>query len=168
MRREASTGEQAMPELLDLMMAKGVAAVNIIPDRNWNMADPAAKRAKLLNLYAFVYLAHDRNLPIIVGTEMNSPGQPLVDAFGSPELAPVQELFLDGAHFLYGHTVMQRALGLGYQSAWAQAHLPFRPARNDFYTRIGYRTPPGQAGLTLLRRLGDDPTPDAVLRQAGK
>ena len=27
---------------------------------------------------------------------------------------------------------MQRALGLGYQSEWAQAHLPTRRERNDF------------------------------------
>ena len=29
-----------MDALLDVMVASGVAAVNIIPDRNWNIANP--------------------------------------------------------------------------------------------------------------------------------
>ena len=57
---------------------------------------------------------------------MNAPGNKLVDDFDVPEMAPVKQAFLDGAHFIYGHTVMQRALGLGYQSEWAQTHLPTR------------------------------------------
>ena len=63
---------------------------------------------------------------------MNAPGNKLVDDFDVPEMAPVKQAFLDGAHFIYGHTIMQRALGLGYQSEWAQAHLPTRRERNAF------------------------------------
>ena len=85
---------------------------------------------------------------------MNAPGNKLVDDFDVPEMAPVKQAFLDGAHFIYGHTVMQRALGLGYQSEWAQAHLPTRRERNDFYTAVGYRVPPGAAGLARLRGAG--------------
>ena len=48
---------------------------------------------------------------------------------------------------------MQRALGLGYQSEWAQTHLPTRRERNDFYTTVGYRVPPGAAGLARLREV---------------
>ena len=33
-----------MDELLDVMQAGGVAAVNIIPDRNWNIKDPEVDR----------------------------------------------------------------------------------------------------------------------------
>ena len=29
--------------MLDCMAAKGAAALNIIPDRNWNIADPDAR-----------------------------------------------------------------------------------------------------------------------------
>ena len=92
---------------------------------------------------------------------MNAPGNKLVDDFDVPEMAPVKQAFLDGAHFIYGHTVMQRALGLGYQSEWAQAHLPTRRERNDFYTAVGYRVPPGgerageTAGLGSSRPPGD-------------
>ncbi|MEZ4582006.1 MAG: hypothetical protein R3A10_10275 [Caldilineaceae bacterium] len=118
-----SPGEQALPELLDLLIGKGAATFNIIPDRNWNIADPAAKEVKVRNLYAAVEMAADNALPILVGTEMNSPGQPLVDQFDAPELAPVRDLFLDGAHFLYGHTMLGRYGTFGYTSDWAAVTL---------------------------------------------
>ena len=75
---------------------------------------------------------------------------------GVPEMAPVRRALLDGARFIYGHTVMQRALGLGYGSGWAQAHLPTRRERNAFYQAVGYKVPPGRAGMATLRKL--DPT----------
>ena len=151
-----SAGEQAIHELLELLIGKGVVALNIVPDRNWNIADPELRRLKVGKLHEIVRIAGEYDLPLNVGTEMNAPGNKLVDEFAAPELAPVRQAFLDGAHFIYGHTVMQRGLGLGYQSGWAQAHLPTRRARNAFYTQIGYRVPPGSAGLARLRGL--DPT----------
>ncbi len=150
------------------MIDQGVAALNIIPDRNWNLLDPDERRRKVQHLYDVVRLAAALDLPLNVGTEMNSPGNKLVDDFDAPELAPVRRAFLDGAHFIYGHTAMQRALGLGYQSSWAQSHLPTRRQRNDFYTRIGYATPPGLAGLALLRRLGKRAAPNEILKQVNK
>ncbi len=36
-----SAGEQAIEELLGLLIDQGVVALNIIPDRNWNLADPS-------------------------------------------------------------------------------------------------------------------------------
>lgn len=161
----ASAGEQAMEELLGLLIDQGVVALNIIPDRNWNLADPEERQRKVQQLYAVVRLADALDLPLNVGTEMNSPGNKLMDDFDAPELAPVRQAFLDGAHFIYGHTAMQRGLGLGYQSAWAQTHLPTRRQRNEFYTRIGYATPPGVAGLALLRQMDPAMTPDDVLAQ---
>lgn len=148
-----SEGEQAIEELLDLLIGKGVVALNIIPDRNWNIADPEARQLKVQNLYNVVRLAQELALPLNVGTEMNSFGQKLIDDFDAPELAPVRQAFLDGAHFIYGHTVLQRALGLGYQSEWAEVHLPSRCERNDFYTRVGYRVPPGRASMARLKQL---------------
>lgn len=158
-----SAGEQAIRELLGLMVAKGVVAVNIIPDRNWNIADPAVKRARLARLYEIVALAAELDLPLNVGTEMNSPGNKLVDDFDAAELAPVRQAFLDGAHFIYGHTIMQRSLGLGYGSAWAATHLPSRRERNAFYMAIGYRVPPGEAGLRQLRAINSHLSPDEIL-----
>jgi hypothetical protein len=148
-----SAGEQAEAELLDLLISKGTAAINIIPDRNWNIADLEQRKLKVQKLYEVAALAQRLDLPIIVGTEMNAPGQKLVDDFEAPELAPVRQAFLDGADFLYGHTVMQRALGMGYQSEWAKTNLPTRRQRNDFYTQLGRRLQPGQASLEKLRFL---------------
>ena len=160
-----SAGEQAMEELLALMIEKGAVALNIIPDRNWNVADPELKRRKLQNLYDVVALAQSLDLPLNVGTEMNSFGNKLVDDFDAPELAPVRQAFLDGAYFIYGHTAMQRAAGLGYQSRWAQKRLPTRRARNDFYTQVGRLALPGPAGLAALSAINNDTTPEDVLAQ---
>jgi hypothetical protein len=146
-----SVGEQAEAELLELLIAKGTAAINIIPDRNWNIADPEQRKIKVQKLYEVVALVQSLDLPIIVGTEMNAPGQKLVDDFDAPELAPVRQAFLDGADFLYGHTILQRALGQGYQSDWAKTHLPTRRQRNDFYTQLGRRILPGKASLEKLK-----------------
>lgn len=158
-----TAGEQAEGELLELLIAKGAVALNIIPDRNWNIADAKARRAKLKNLYDVVWLAQDLDLPLNVGTELNSAGQKLVDDFDAPELALVRAAFLDGAYFVYGHTILQRALGLGYQSEWARAHLPARRARNEFYAALGKLVPPGEVGLAALHELVADMTPAEIL-----
>jgi hypothetical protein len=149
-----SEGEQAEEELLNLLIGKGVVALNIVPDRNWNIKDPGVKQVKVQHLYDVVALAQALDLPINVGTEMNKYGLKLVDDFDAPELAPVRQAFLDGAMFVYGHTVAQRALGIGYQSEWAQSELPTRRARNAFYTELGRRVSPGLAGLAGLRQVG--------------
>jgi hypothetical protein len=158
----ASEGEQAIEELLDLMIAKGAVAVNIVPDRNWNIADLESKAIKVRNLYDMVRLAQERDLPLNVGTEMNKYGLKLVDDFDAPELGPVRQAFLDGALFIYGHTVAQRALGIGYQSDWAGSHLPSRRERNVFYTQLGRRVAPGHVGLAELQAVGVQP-PDKIL-----
>jgi hypothetical protein len=158
-----SAGEQAIDELLDLLIGQGAVAMNIIPDRNWNNADPETRQLKVTKLHEIVRIAAARDLPLNVGTEMNAPGNKLVDDFDVPEMAPLKQAFLDGAHFIYGHTVLQRALGLGYQSAWAQTHLPTRRERNAFCTAVGYRVPPGRDGLSKLRALDPSSLPDELL-----
>jgi hypothetical protein len=95
---------------------------------------------------------------------MNAYGQKLVDDFSAPELAPLRQAFLDGAYFIYGHTIMQRALGLGYQSEWAKSHMPARRERNEFYTQFGRQTPPGTSGLNQLKRLSSEASPAEFLR----
>ncbi len=158
-----SAGEQDIEELMALLIAKGAAAANIIPDRNWNIADPATRELKVRKLHEYVQLCRDLDLPINVGTEMNSPGNKLVDDFNVPEMAPVRDIMLEGAFFIYGHTLMQRHLGLGYQSAWAQAHMSTRRARNEFYTAVGRSVPPGIAGAARLVRVNAEMDPAQVL-----
>jgi hypothetical protein len=134
-----SDGEKAMDELMDLMEASGVEAVNIIPDRNWNLKDPETKTKKMEALYDFVGRANKRHLPIIVGTEMNAHGQRFVDDFDASELEPCYESFLRGAHILHGHTLLQRAAAIGYTSDWAKQQFDDRAAKNVFYATIGER-----------------------------
>ncbi|MEW5958400.1 MAG: hypothetical protein AB1801_11785 [Chloroflexota bacterium] len=148
-----SAGEQAIEELLELLISQGVVALNIIPDRNWNIADAETRRVKVHKLYEVVALAQKLDLPLNVGTEINAYGQKLVDDFDAPELAPVRNAFMDGAYFIYGHTIAQRAWQQGYQSNWAATYLPGRAGRNAFYTKLGQLVPPGIASLARLKEL---------------
>lgn len=162
-----SEGERDIEELLGLLIDKGVVALNIIPDRNWNIADLEVKQVKLQKLYDVVKLAQELDLPLNIGTEMNSYGQKLVDDFDAPELGPIRTAFIDGAYFIYGHTVAQRVLGLGYQSAWAQAHLPTRPERNAFYAALGRCIEPGMGGVEKLKGVDKDILPSEILAKYG-
>ncbi len=160
-----SKGEQAVEELLDLLISKGVVAFNIIPDRNWNVPDPQVRRMKVQNLYRVVELAQKMDLPLNIGTEMNSSGQKLADDLDAPELVPLRESFLAGAYFIYGHTCMQCALGLGYQSEWAKSCFPMRRERNAFYTQVGKLVSPGRTGVTQLEKLAPALSPAEMLRR---
>jgi len=158
-----STGEKDIRELLELVISRGVVAVNIVPDRNWNIADPQQRQLKLQNLYDFVKLSQELDLPINVGTEMNSPGNKLVDDFDVPELAPFYPAFWDGACFIYGHTILQRAAGLGYQSDWAKHHFPARRERNAFFTRVGKLIVPGKTGVEFYTHIDHNNNPDEII-----
>jgi hypothetical protein len=157
-----SKGEQDIIELLSLMVSKGVGAVNIVPDRNWNIPDTGLKTVKLNNLNQFINLAIDLDLPINVGTEMNSFGNKLVDEFDTPELSGYHQFFLSGAYFVYGHTMMERACKLGYQSDWARSYFPGRKERNKFFEKIGRKLDPGK-GIDQLSKFSEIFNPDDVL-----
>ena len=74
-------------------------AVAIIPDRNWNISDPVKKAAAIENLYAIADAAKKLDLPITAGTELNSPGNKLVDDFSQEPLQKLMSQFLAGAEF---------------------------------------------------------------------
>jgi hypothetical protein len=161
---DGTTITEQDPEVwLTFLIDRGVVALNIIPDRNWNIADPRVKQIKVQNLHRIVEVAQRLDLLLNVGTEMNSFGQKEADDFSVPELAPVRDAFIDGAYAVYGHTAMQRILGLGYQSKWAQHYLPTRWERNQFYTQMGRHTPPGQAGRATLESLDATLSPGEML-----
>ena len=153
-----SEGEQATEDLLAMWVRKGVVAQNVIPEY---------ARRKPESLRKLVRIAQELALPLNVGTEMNSLGQKLIDDFRAPELAPLRKPFMDGAYFVYGHTVLQRTVGLGYQSEWARAVLPSRCERNGFYTRVGQGVPAGKAGAAMLRRLDPTMSPADILSRLG-
>jgi hypothetical protein len=152
-----SEGEQAIEELLDVMLKGGVAAVNIIPDRNWNITDPAVKKTKLDHLYRFVDLARSHDLPISAGTEMNAYGQRFVDDFDAPELRPLTPLFLEGAHIFYAHTILQAHAGMGYLSDWAKRSFASVKEKNAFFKHIGEVVDPLRK--EILSAIGPHMTP---------
>ncbi len=151
-------GERAIEELFAVVMASGAAAINIIPDRNYT---PGVKDQKLQNLYDVVALAGKRHLPIIVGTEMNAPGNNFVNDFNSAELKPLAPVFLKGAHIVYAHSVLQRESGLGYLSTWAKRHFPSVKAKNEFFEKLGRELQPAKEDQ--LRGLPPGVTPDKIL-----
>jgi len=129
-----SEGERAIEELLEVAMSSGAAAINVIPDRNYK---PGVKGEKLENLYKVVELAEKLELPVVAGTEMNSPGQKFVDDFNSQELLPLVPVFLKGAHIVYAHSVLQRRCGLGYTSDWAKKNFESVAEKNEFFRELG-------------------------------
>ncbi len=156
-------GEQAIDELFDVMLSAGAAAVNIIPDRSWNLKDPAVKKRKMDLLYQFVEMSRERDLPICVGTEMNAHGQKLVDDFDAPEMQPLAPIFLDGAHILYAHTILQTHAGMGYLSDWARRNFASAKEKNAFYKHLGERIEP-----VRIKEALDGITPEMTPKEIGQ
>ena len=156
-----SDAEQNLDELLDVMMMGGAAAVNIIPDRNWNIKDPEVRKVRLDKLYQFADAASERDLPIVIGTEMNAYGQRFVDDFDAPELQPLTPLFLEGAQIVYAHTLLQRYAGMGYLSPWAQRTFLSLEDKNAFFQQVGDAMDPAQADI--LSGVGPEMAPEEVL-----
>jgi len=158
-----SPAEQHIEELLDYLIEKGATAINIVPDRNWNIADPQVKSTKMQKLYEVVEAAINMDLPIAVGTEMNSYGQKMMDDFHAPELAPVKESFIQGAYILYAHTQLQRYWKMGYESSWANQHFDSRSAKNDFFLQAGKIIPPQKKSEEAIKKISPMQAPDEVL-----
>ncbi|MBP5300933.1 MAG: hypothetical protein J6Y80_05970, partial [Victivallales bacterium] len=143
-------GESDPARQLECLVAKGVELVNIIPDRNWNFKDPAKAAARVKALNEYIAAAQALDLPIIVGTECNKPGQRKVDDFKAPALAPHLPAFTYGANVLVGHTRLLRYADYSYSDAKAKADFPSRKARNDFFAAVGALPAPPQATITRL------------------
>ncbi|MCX6345499.1 MAG: hypothetical protein NT018_10585 [Armatimonadetes bacterium] len=160
----ANPGESDMPAMFELLASKGVAALNIIPDRNWNIKNSDEKAAKLANLQAVVEAAREIGFPICIGTEMNKVGLPFVDDFSAPELAPFIEDFVEGANFFWGHTALARNVDIGFSSEWADHHFgDDRLARSRFYANVGKIISPNEESLLAASNLRTG-SPIEVLR----
>jgi len=149
-----SEGEKDIEELLEVSMSTGAAAVNVIPDRNYT---PGAKDEKLKNLYEVTALAEKLHLPIVMGTEMNSPGQKFVDDFDSEELRPLAAQFLKGAHIVYAHSVLRQQCGIGYVGDWAKKSFENVQQKNEFFRKLGPRRE------DILSGLNDESAPEDIL-----
>ena len=153
-----SDGEQEIEGLLDVAMSTGAAAINVIPDRNYTPGSPGEK---LKNLYHVVEVAQKRHLPVVMGTEMNSPGQKFVDDFQSEELKPLAPVFLKAAHIVYAHSALQLQSGLGYTSEWAKKSFDNVVEKNDFFEKVGSSLQPEEEDG--LGGLSDDVAPQQIL-----
>ena len=153
-----SDGERDPEVHFAMAKAEGAAALNIIPDRNYT---PGLKDQKLENLQQVVAVAQRHGFPIIVGTEMNAPGNKFVDSFETAELAPLLPEFLRGAHIVYAHSVLQGQAGLGYLSPWAKKAFAKTEQKNQFFAQVGKDlTPNKEQGLALLNA---EATPAQIL-----
>ncbi len=158
-----SEGEKDIEELLKVAMSTGAAALNIIPDRNYT---PGVKSEKLENLYYVMELAEKLHLPIVVGTEMNSPGQKFVDDFDSKELAPLVPIFLKGAHIVYAHSVLQQKCSLGYTSEWAKRNFKNAAKKNEFFEKLGSLLDPKDEDK--LNDLSENMTAEQILEKVSR
>jgi hypothetical protein len=158
-----SDGEKCIEELFEVCIAHGAAAINIIPDRNYT---PGVKDQKLQNLNEVVALAEKLHFPVVVGTEMNAPGNKFVDDFDSAELKPLLPVFLRGAHIVYAHTVLQRQAGLGYLSDWAKKNFLTVAAKNAFFEELGRLMQP--ALELCVSKFGATSTPAAIITAVKK
>ncbi|MFO7535748.1 MAG: hypothetical protein R6X19_08735 [Kiritimatiellia bacterium] len=133
-----SAGEADPKALCECLAAKGCVAVNIVPDRNWNLKDPAAAALKQRKLKEFVELAEALHLPVNIGTELNKDGLPFVDDLAGAALKPHAAVFRRGADILVGHTVLLRHAGFGYVGEAAAARFGAdRAAQNRFFEAVG-------------------------------
>jgi hypothetical protein len=159
-----SDGEAAIEELVEVSRSTGAVAFNIIPDRNYT---PGSPDQKLANLQQVIQLSNDLGLPLIGGTEMNSPGQKFVDDFDSAELSPHRESFLRGGRILHAHSTLQKAQGMGYLSDWAGGNFSDVHKKNDFYAEFGKVFSP-RGEKALLDKLNKEQSPEQVLALASE
>jgi len=157
-----SPGERDGRAMLECLTAEGAAALNIIPDRNWNVADPAARAVKVANLNAIVAAAEALDLPINIGTEMNKLGLPFVDDLDSEALRPHRETFLRGARVMVGHTVLLRYAGYAYVGPRARSDFPGAGARNAFFAAVGALPPLTRDRALELEDMGPEKALDAL------
>ncbi len=151
-----SPGESDPDEQLDCLVAKGVEAVNIIPDRNWNIRDAAERQRKIAALERYVQAARRRGLPINVGTELNKPGQRFVDDFEASALTPFHADFLAGAKVVVGHTRLLRYAGFSYVDAAARGEFPDRRERNRVFAAVGELPAPDAETRARLEAMSED------------
>lgn len=142
-----SDGEKDVEELFAVAIKHGAAALNIIPDRNLSAPE------KIKNLYDVVAMAEKLGFPIIVGTEMNAPGNKFVDDFNHPVLKELLPVFLKGAHIAYAHSVLQREAGKGYLSSWAQNRFATVSDKNRTFEQLGCELHPQMTTNEILAKV---------------
>lgn len=137
-----SDGEADGRAMLECMRDKGAAALNIIPDRNWNIADAETKKIKIENLRSIVQAAAEMNVPINIGTEMNKLGQPFVDDLTGDVLSEFKDDFLKGAQVMVGHTILLKYANFSYVDDKTNSYFNGNlKSQNDFFVAVGALPP---------------------------
>ena len=159
-----SEGEADPVRHFGFMRDKGIPTVTIIPDRNWNISDPAQKELKVRKLHEAIEAARQLDMPILVGTEMNKSGQKFVDDFDVPAMEPYRQDFLDGAHVLWGHTLLKMTAGVGMTGPWANQYFgDDRAALVEFFRELGALPFPSRDVMRGLAGEGAGVTPQHAL-----
>ncbi len=162
-----SEGESNPASMLECLRAKGVVAVNIIPDRNWNIADDAERIRKIEKLRDYVSVASAMDLPINIGTEMNKDGQPFYDDLNHPALKEFHQKFLLGARVMIGQTVLGRYADYSYCDKRVASDFDNHPGkRNAFFAAAGRLPPLTIAGATALNKAGPAAALDVIRKSA--
>lgn len=161
-----SNGEKDGKVLLELSKSKGAAALNLIPDRNWNIADRKVKAIKTKNLKNIIETAVSMEMPIHIGTEMNKKGLPFVDDLNGADLNPYKEIFLDGARIIVGHTLLGRFADFSYTGEKAENEFVSLKKRNAFFASVGALPAVDSKIANALREAGEEKSYSIICNSA--
>ena len=160
-----SKGEADAAAMIACLQAKGAAAANIVPDRNWNYKDPAVRALKTAKLKEFVEACDRVDLPINIGTEMNRDGLPFADDLAGEALAPYRETFTRGAQVMVGHSILGRYAGFSYVGAAARSEFGRdTKAKNRFFAAVGALPPLTRDRAKQFVQAGSARTLDTIRR----
>jgi len=151
-----SPAEEDGRAMIECLMSRGAAALNIIPDRNWNVRDPEQRAVKRANLRRIVDVAGELGLPVNIGTELNKPGLPFADDLDGEALRRYKEPFLRGARVMVGHTLLARYAGFSYSGSAARGRFADVKARNAFFEAVGALPPLTRRRAEELRAMGEE------------
>lgn len=151
-----SEGESDPKAMLECLISKGAGALNIIPDRNWNISDAADKAVKVAKLAEIVEVADAMDLPINIGTEMNKSGQPFVDELDGEILSKHKKSFLKGAKIMVGHSLLANFADFPYRGDKAFANFADIKEMNRFFEAVGGLPPITKIAAEKLRKLSPD------------
>lgn len=158
-----SSGEENTPGLIEHMKNRGACALNIIPDRNHNIGDPALRALKLRKLDEVIQTAQSHELPINIGTEMNKAGQPFADDLGCAALKPYRQAFLNGARIMVGQTLLSRFADYSYAGEAALAEYGGDTGeKNGFFQSVGGLPPLTLSVAGQLEGMGPEKALSAI------
>ena len=134
-------GESLGIKYMEASREEGAEALNIIPDRNWNIKDTEIRKIKIAKLAEAVAAAEKLEMPVFIGTEMNKAGQPFADDIDCGALAPHKQIFLKGAASAAGHSILAKFADTPYSGEKASAEFKTTADKNTFFENVG-RLPP--------------------------